>query len=304
MGSVSITVIIPCLNEEKTIAKVVQDFHTALPEAELIVFDNGSTDQTARVASEAGATVLVEKRRGKGFVVQAMFQRVDTDIYVMVDGDDTYPVEKVRSLIEPVLKGDADMVIGSRIAEGKSEFRRINWLGNIFFQNIINAIFGTHLTDILSGYRCMNRKLIKSLPLFVKGFEIEAEITIKSLERGFRLAEVPVSLRSRMEGSYSKIRIWGDGLRILGTIFSLFRDYKPLTFFGSLGLTIVMLGLIPAAKLVLTPAQEWLTAQIPNVLISFSLILIGMLFIAVGLVLHTVNRRFQEMEHFMRLMEK
>lgn len=304
MDSASITVIIPCLNEEKTIAKVVQDFHTALPEADLIVFDNGSTDQTARVASEAGATVLVEKRRGKGFVVQAMFQRVDTDIYVMVDGDDTYPVEKVRSLIEPVLKGDADMVIGSRMAESKSEFRRINWLGNIFFQNIINAIFGTHLTDILSGYRCMNRKLIKSLPLFVKGFEIEAEITIKSLERGFRLAEVPVSLRSRMEGSHSKIRILGDGLRILGTIFSLFRDYKPLTFFGSLGLTSVILGLIPAAKLALTPEREWLTAQIPNILISFSLILIGMLFIAVGLVLHTVNRRFQEMEHFMRLREK
>jgi len=304
MGNVSIAVIIPCLNEERTIAKVVQDFQAALPEADIIVFDNGSTDQTARVASDAGATLLMEKRRGKGFVVQAMFQRVDADIYVMVDGDDTYPAEKVHSMIEPVLRGDADMVIGSRIAESQSEFRRINWLGNIFFQNIINAFFGTHLTDILSGYRCMSRKLVKSLPLFVRGFEIEAEITIKSLERRFRLAEVPVNLRPRMEGSHSKISVLGDGLRILGTIFSLFRDYKPLTFFGSLGLSSVILGLVPAVRVALTSAQEGLITQIPSILIAFSLILIGMLFIAVGLVLHTVNRRFQEMEHFMRLMEK
>jgi len=304
MGNASLVVLIPCLNEEKTIAKVVQDFKTALPEADVIVFDNGSTDQTVRMATEAGATLLAEKRRGKGFVVQAMFQRVDADIYVIVDGDDTYPAENVRSLIEPVLNGDADMVIGSRIAESKSEFRRINWLGNIFFQNIINAFFGTHLTDILSGYRCMNRKLVKSLPLFVRGFEIEAEITIKALERGFRLVEVPVDLRPRMEGSYSKIHILRDGLRILGTIFSLFRDYKPLTFFGSLGLTSLVLGLIPAAMVTLTYAKEGLEAHIPSILISFGLILNGMLFIAVGLVLHTVNRRFQEMEHFMRLMGK
>jgi glycosyltransferase involved in cell wall biosynthesis len=304
MGNASLVVLIPCLNEEKTIAKVVQDFKTALPEADVIVFDNGSTDQTVRMATEAGATLLAEKRRGKGFVVQAMFQRVDADIYVIVDGDDTYPAENVRSLIEPVLNGEADMVIGSRIAESKSEFRRINWLGNIFFQNIINAFFGTHLTDILSGYRCMNRKLVKSLPLFVRGFEIEAEITIKALERGFRLVEVPVDLRPRMEGSYSKIHILRDGLRILGTIFSLFRDYKPLTFFGSLGLTSMVLGLIPVAMVTLTYAKEGLEAHIPRILISFGLILNGMLFIAVGLVLHTVNRRFQEMEHFMRLMGK
>lgn len=302
LDNLQILVLIPCLNEARTIKKVVQDFQAALPQAEVLVFDNGSTDETIVQARQAGATICTERRRGKGFVVQAMFQKMQADIYVMVDGDDTYPAEKVRDLIEPILCDEADMVIGSRIAaESNSEFRLLNWLGNKFFQNIINIIFDTQLTDILSGYRCMNRQLVMSLPLFARGFEIEAEITIKSLQRSFRLVEIPVDLRHRVAGSSSKIRVLQDGFRILGMIFSLFRDYKPFTFFGSLALIIVALSLIPAAQIV---AQLPLVDNIALLILAVGSFITGMIFFAVGLILHTVNRRFQEMEYFSRLFDQ
>ena len=297
-----IVILIPCLNEEGTIAKVVQDFRAQLPEAEVIVFDNGSGDRTVELGLQAGAVLMSEKRRGKGHVVQAMFQHVEADVYVMVDGDDTYPADRVRDLLSPVLLGEADMSIGSRMmADSRSAMSPTSRIGNNFFRIVINWIFGTRLTDILSGYRCLSRTLVKSLPLFVKGFEVEAEITIKSLERGFRLVEVPVDLRSRHEGSFSKIRALRDGLSILGTIFSLFRDYKPLTFFGSVGIVFFVLGLAPGAYAL--SANSTAPQPFPVLLgiLSVGLGLIGALLVAVGLILHTVNRRFQELEHLMRL---
>lgn len=298
-----IVVLIPCLNEEKAIADVVRAFRAELPDAELIVVDNASIDRTAEVAATAGATVLFESRRGKGYVVQSMFERVEADVYVMVDGDDTYPATRVRELISPILDRAADMVIGSRImSESRSGFRRVNWLGNLFFQNIINAIFGTHLTDILSGYRAMNHKLVKSLPLFMTGFEIEAEITIKSLERGFRLKEIPVELRPRQAGSFSKIRVLRDGFRILSTIFALFRDYKPFTFFGVWGLVSIGLGLIPGLRALIGYWETGLVLYFPSAILAVGLVLTGMVLIAIGLILHTINRRFREMEHFIRLL--
>jgi glycosyltransferase involved in cell wall biosynthesis len=297
-----IVVVIPCLNEEKTIAKVVRDFRAELPEAQVVVFDNGSTDDSARVAGKAGALVLLEKRKGKGYVVQAIFQQIDADIYLMVDGDDTYPADRARALLEPVGRGDADMAIGSRIMAGSSsEFMFLNWVGNEFFRRVINLIFRTSLTDILSGYRCMNRRLVKSLPLFVKGFEVEAEITIKSLERGFRLVEVPVNLRSRVEGSASKLHLLRDGLSILGTIFSLFRDYKPLTFFGCVGLAILVAALALRGFAGLGATESAVLGTSIPLFMAISLGLVAVIFISVGLILHTVNRRFQELEHLLRL---
>jgi glycosyltransferase involved in cell wall biosynthesis len=299
-----IAVVIPCLNEEPTIGRVVRAFSEHLPEAEIFVFDNGSSDDTAGVALEAGARVMSETRKGKGYAVQAMFQRVEADYYVMVDGDDTYPADRVRALVDPVVQGEADMSIGSRIMAGSSsDIKFLNWIGNKFFRRVINSIFRTDLTDILSGYRCMNRRLVKSLPLFVKGFDVEAEITIKSLERGFRLIEVPVDLRSRVEGSHSKLRLLRDGLSILGTIFSLFRDYKPLTFFGGVGLALLVAGFIPGAFLVFGRPGP-LGEGDPFLLITtLTLTAFALVFISVGLILHTVNRRFQELEHLMRLSE-
>jgi len=301
-GKPSVALLIPCLNEAKSIATVIGDFRQQLPHAEIYVFDNCSTDATSSIAAGAGAVVVPEPRRGKGRVVQSMFEQVDADFYLMVDGDDTYPAADVHALMAPVINGDADMSIGSRIDSRTNRgLRPLNFAGNVFFQKLINFIFGTQLTDILSGYRCMNRKLVKSLPLFVTGFEIEAEITIKSLERGFRLVEVPVTLRDRPEGSFSKIRIVRDGVRILVTIFALFRDYKPLTFFGSAGLVTILLGIIPGLRAILGFIETGLVEHFPSAILAVGMIITGLLFIMVGLILHTLNRRFRELEHLLRI---
>jgi len=297
-----IAILIPCLNEEQAIAEVVRAFQSELPAAEIVVMDNASTDRTAQVAASVGARVLFEARRGKGHALQSLFERVEADVYVMVDGDNTYPADKVKALLAPVLANEADMSIGSRLlSASRRGFKAANWFGNIFFQNVINIVFGTHLTDILSGYRAMNRKLVESLPLFSPGFEIEAEITIKSLQRGFRLKEIPIELRPRQAGSFSKIRLLRDGFRILGTIFALFRDYKPLTFFGGWGLFFMALGAIPGLRAIIGYWQTGLVLYFPSAILAVGLVLTGLLSIAVGLVLHTVNRRFREMEHFIRL---
>lgn len=298
-----IAVLIPCLNEGKTIAKVVRDFKTALPQAEIVVFDNDSIDQTVREARNAGAVVMSEKRRGKGFVVQSMFQQVEADIFVLVDGDDTYPADKVQSLIKPILSKEADMTVGSRIArESNSEFHPVNLFGNRFYQLVVNTIFGTDLTDILSGYRCLSRRLVKGLPIFVTGFEVEAELTIKSLERGYRISEIPIDLRSRPEGSHSKIRILRDGLRILWTIFALFRDYKPLTFFGFLGLIFIILGFIPGFIVIYEYLMTGLVLRFPSAILAVGLVLSGILLTFIGVLLHTINRRVQELEYYIRLL--
>jgi len=300
-----VAVLIPCLNEEQTVCKVIQDFRRELPQAEIVVFDNASTDRTAEQARQAGAVVFYEGRRGKGYVVQSMFEKVNADLYVIVDGDDTYPAEKVQALMAPVLAEQADMTVGSRIAkDSQSDFRLLNLVGNKFYLGLINAIFHTRLTDILSGYRCMNRKFVKGVPIFVTGFEVETELTIKALERGFQICEVPVDLRSRPAGSHSKIKIMRDGLRILGTIFSLMRDYKPLTFFGFTGELILLAALATGW----VAAQDYLhTGQIlhiPAAVLGTGLALIGIVSIFVGIVLHTITRRFQELEYYLRLFDQ
>ena len=296
-----IAVLIPCLNEELTIGKVVRDFREQLPEATIHVFDNASTDSTRQAAEDAGAIVHRERRRGKGFVVQTMFQTVEADVYVMVDGDDTYPAEAVHDLIQEVTSGETDMAVGSRFLAPDSSFRPLNRLGNQVFLRAINSIFGTQLTDVLSGYRAMSRQLVKGLPLFVTGFEVEVEMTIKTLERGFRLSEKPAKLRDRPEGSHSKIRKFKDGYRILRTIFALMRDYKPLTTFGTLGLFILILALVPGVAVVQEYLSTGLISRLPSAVLAVGLALTGMLSLTAGLVLHTVNRRFQELDYLVRL---
>jgi glycosyltransferase involved in cell wall biosynthesis len=280
-----VAVLIPCLNEEATIDKVVKDFREQLPEAEIHVFDNASTDATRHVALEAGAVVHTEPRRGKGHVVQSMFRTVEADVYVMVDGDDTYPAEHVHELIREVESGRADMAVGSRLLARESSFRTLNRLGNHFFLQTINVLFGTRLTDVLSGYRAMSRAFVKGLPLLVTGFEVEVELTIKALERGFRIAERPTPLRDRPQGSHSKLRKVRDGWRILSTIFALLRDYRPRFVFGGLGLVLLVLGLLPGQ----------------TGLASAALLEAGALALAVGFVLHGVNRRVRELECVTRL---
>ncbi len=300
-----IAILIPCYNEELTIAKVVRDFHAELPDAKIYVFDNNSTDNTVARAREAGAHIAYERRQGKGFVVQSMFTQIDADIYILVDGDDTYPAAEVHKLIEPILQGKAEMVVGSRLMpSSESEFRLLNKLGNGFFLQVINSIFKVKLSDVLSGYRAFSREFVKSIPVFGGGFETEVELTVKALARGYRITELPVRLTSRPEGSFSKIRIVQDGFVILNTILSLVRDYKPLTFFGGVGLVCIFLGFVPGIVVIVEFFKTGLVPKLPSAVLAVGLVLSGMLLIVVGLVLHTITRRFQELEHQLRLRDK
>lgn len=293
-----IAVLIACYNEEPTVAQVVSQFLTELPTARVYVFDNNSSDRTAEEARRAGAIVFSEPRQGKGYVVQAMFRRVDADFYVMVDGDGTYPADAVHRLLEPVVSGDVDMSIGSRLhVDAQSQFKQLNRLGNRLVRSLLNFIFRVQLTDILSGYRVFNRRFVKSLPLFGGGFEIETELTIKAVQRGYRVLELPVDLSNRPEGSHSKIHFMRDGFLIFNTTLALFRDYKPLTFFGCAGLIMILLGAIPGGWIFIEFIRTGLRPRLPAALLAVALILCGAISITVGLILHSIARRSQELEY-------
>ncbi|MGP8253154.1 MAG: glycosyltransferase [Terracidiphilus sp.] len=301
----TIAVLIPCFNEELTIAEVIAGFQAELPGAQICVFDNNSTDRTVEFARQSGAKIFRERRQGKGFVVQSMFREIDADIYIMVDGDGTYPASQVKMLLEPVLNNDADMVVGSRLnPSSQSQFRPLNRLGNQLFLFITRSLFNTRINDMLSGYRVFNREIVKQLPLVSAGFEIETELTIKALERGYRIIELPVNLAKRPEGSHSKIRHLQDGMLIMGTIFSLARDYKPFTIFGSVGLFLVALGFIPGIVVILEFARTGLVPRLPSAVLAVGLVLSGIIMGVVGLVLHAVARRFQELNLQLRFLER
>jgi glycosyltransferase involved in cell wall biosynthesis len=226
-SQVKIAVLIPCYNEEVTIGEVVRGFKHELPQAEVYVFDNDSTDRTSQQAIEAGAIVRREVRRGKGHVVQSMFRQVEADVYVMVDGDGTYRASEAQRLMGPILRQQAEMVIGARWMKGsRPKTRAINLLGNQLFRTTLNALFGAGLNDVLSGYRAFSREFVKGMKLTGGGFETEVEMTIKALIGGWRIAEVPISLTERPSGSHSKIRVLCDGMAILGAILSLFRERR------------------------------------------------------------------------------
>ncbi len=294
-----IAVLIPCYNEEKTVAEVVRAFRSLLPEAVVYVCDNNSTDRTAEEARGAGAVVSHERRQGKGFVLQTLFREVEADVYVMVDGDGTYPAEKVHELIAPVLADEADMVNGSRLLAGTDAFRLRNLWANRAFARILNAVSHARVTDLLSGYRAFNRRTVKSLPLVSRGFEIETELTMKVIERGLRIAEVPVTLAERPAGSHSKIAYVRDGTLILSTILALFRDYKPLTLFGGLALLAVLAGFIPGGIVVVEFSRTGYITHVPSAILAVGLVLAGVVLGFTGLVLHAIARRFQEHDRLM-----
>lgn len=291
-----IAVIIPCYNEEKTIAAVVKSFRRELPHAAIHVFDNNSTDRTVKEAEAAGAVVGFERRQGKGNVVRAMLRAIDADIYVMVDGDGTYPADRVHELIAPVVAGEADMTIGSRLqGQTTGAFRILNLFGNRLFLRVFNAVFRVQITDLLSGYRAFTKAAAKSLPLLSRGFEIETELTAKCIEHEYRIREIPVNLSSRPEGSRSKIKVVRDGILIMRTIFSLFRDYKPLTAFGLAGTILITLGLIPGFVVIREFLLTHYIQRVPSAILAVGLVLAGLFFIFTGIILHTIARRFQEL---------
>jgi len=298
-----VAVVIPCFNEEPTIAKVIEDFRRELPAADIYVFDNLSTDRTAAVASAAGARVCKVKLRGKGQVVARMMEVVPADIHVMVDGDDTYPADRVGDLIGPLLNEEADMVVGARLAEFTGEaFRPLHVMGNRLVRGLINAIFRCRLTDILSGYRAYTAELARNVPVTAVGFEVETELTLQTLYHGFVIHEVQVPYRQRPEGSTSKLRTFRDGLRVLWTIFNVFRSVKPLTFFGLLALGLGALGILCG----LPAVYEYFTEpghavkRFPLLFVGVGLVILSFLSAAVGVLLHAMNVRLKEITSLMR----
>jgi hypothetical protein len=286
-----IAAVIPCFNEALAIAQVVGEFRAALPEAEIHVFDNNSTDDTAAVARAAGANVTHVALRGKGNVARRMFADVEADVYVMVDGDATYDVGEVRRLIALMVEGNLDMVVGSRVDDGADmqTYRRGHRFGNALLTGAVASLFDGRMTDMLSGYRVFSRRYAKSFPALSRGFEIETELTVHALELRMPFAEVPVPYRARPEGSESKLSTYRDGWRILKTICKLFVSERPLQFFSGAAGLLVLLSLILAEPLVSTYLATGLVPRQPTAVLVTGMMLTAMLSFVCGVVLHTVT---------------
>ncbi len=297
-----IVILIPCFNEETTIEKVIHDFNRTIPEAEIIVFDNNCTDKTVPLARKAGARIIREPRQGKGFVIASMFKKVEADYYVLVDGDDTYSAEHVWELLKPVIEKSADMAVATRFNEyTKNSFRPLHVFGNNLVKFLVNWIFVNNLTDIMSGYRAYNRELVESVPILSSGFEVETEMTIRVLDYGFKIAEVPIPYRERPEGSFSKLRTFHDGTRVIKEIARIAKIYKPFTFFGMIGLIFLIAGSISGVLVFIDYFEDQFVEKIPTAILSTGFILLGFGSIAIGILLNTLNYRFREN---IRLMKK
>jgi hypothetical protein len=295
-GPYKIAVLVPCYNEEATIAEVVEGFRTALPCAEIFVFDNNSTDKTKSVASASGATVFVEKHRGKGFVVRRMFSDVEADIYVLVDGDATYDASSVQLMIKRLLEGCLDMVVGRRLENEQAAYRPGHRTANKLLSAFIAFVFGSTLKDVLSGYRVFSRRFVKSFPVLSGGFEIEAELTIHALELSLAIDEIDTPYRARPMGSASKLNSWRDGCRILLTIFNLYRAERPLAFYGGVGAAGAVASIALALPIVVTYIETGLVPRLPTAVLATGLMLSALVCVAVGLVLDTVTRGRREMK--------
>lgn len=293
----TIAVAIPCYQEEKTIAQVVRDFHTQLPDARIYVFDNNCTDRTAEFARAAGAVVIREKRQGKGYVVATMFEILQEDIIIMVDGDGTYDATAVHRLLAPVLAGDADMAVAARLQQySDKSFRKFHVAGNQMVCWIINKIFNASISDIFSGYRAFTRECALSIPLTSRGFDVETELTVQSLYRGAVLKEIEAPYGERPSGSFSKLRTLPDGMRVMLRLFLLMRSYKPLTMFGTLFVLLFLvsaaIGVAPLVELL----QQHRVVSRACAIVSISGFMLASVSLALGLVLSSVNQRLLELE--------
>ena len=288
-----IAVLIPCYNESMTISKVVHDYKEALPEAEIYVYDNNSTDKTDELAREAGAIVKYEYRQGKGNVIRSMFRDIDADCYLMIDGDDTYPAENARQMCDLVLNKGVDMVIGDRLSstyftENKRPFHNV---GNKSVRFLINRIFKSNVKDIMTGYRAFSRQFVKNFPILSKGFEIETEMTIHALDKNFLLEEVPVEYRDRPEGSVSKLNTIRDGTKVIMTIFRLFSEYKPLKFFSLISAFLSILGTAFLIPVLIDYFRTGLVARFPTLFVCIACYIIAALLFTCGIVLHAVAKK-------------
>lgn len=293
MNDKKIAVLIPCYNEELTVEKTVSDFKRILPSADIYVYNNNSKDRTKELALKAGAIVKDEYRQGKGAVVRSMFRDIDADVYIMVDGDDTYPAEEVEGLIAPVLEGKADMVIGDRLSstyytENKRPFHNF---GNSLVKGLINFLFKSNLNDIMTGYRSFSKRFVKCMPVMSDGFQIETEMTIFALTNNMQVVNVPITYRDRPEGSESKLNTFSDGFKVLLTLFNLFKDNRPFLFFGCLSLIIFVVGLIVGIPVIDEFIKTAYITKVPSAVLAAALMINSFLMLSVGIILDAIKNQ-------------
>ena len=284
-------VIIPCYNEEATISTVIADFRRELPEAEIYVYDNNSTDTTYELAVACGAIVKKEPRQGKGNVIRQMFFDIDADYYLMVDGDDTYPAEAVHGLLDKLRSGEADMVIGDRLSNGTyfdENKRPFHDFGNNLVKNTITRLYKTKIRDVMTGYRGFNRIFVKSFPIMSSGFQIETELTIHALDKKFKLVELPIDYRDRPEGSESKLNTFSDGFKVIMMIVKMWKDYKPLMFFGIWTFFFFVFGLFAGVPVIREYMLTHFITRVPSAILSTGLMILALLSLVTGLILDTV----------------
>ncbi|RKZ11632.1 glycosyl transferase [bacterium] len=286
-----IAVLLPCFNEEVTVATVVTDFRAALPSATVYVFDNNSTDRTAALAEEAGAVVVPSPRQGKGHVIAHMFRSVDADIYIMADGDDTYPADRAVELIEALESSGADMVVGARLTSfEKGSFRLLHGIGNRVISGLISLLFATKVSDVLSGYRVFSRDFVQRLYLRSPGFEIETEMTLQAIVKDAVIREVPIHYGKRPEGSRSKLNTFSDGWQVLRSIFLIFKDYQPLAFFTVASALCFVLGLVAGWYPIADYVQTRYVSHVPLALLAAALEILAVLFLGIGLILNAITK--------------
>jgi glycosyltransferase involved in cell wall biosynthesis len=290
MMTPQIAVLVPCHNEEMTIAKVVADFSAALPGCKVFVYDNNSTDDTVRAARRAGAVVRAESLPGKGNVVRRMFADVEADVYVLVDGDDTYDASRARELIDRLLNESLDLVNGARVETSISAYRSGHRFGNWLLTTLVARIFGKRFTDMLSGYRIMSRRLVKSFPALSAGFEIETELTVHALQLRMPIAEVALPYKERPPGSVSKLRTISDGMLILRTIIELVKEERPMQFFGITCAVLMAASLALGVSLWFEFERSGLVPRLPSAVLATGLMILGFLSLVCGLILQSVTR--------------
>jgi glycosyltransferase involved in cell wall biosynthesis len=293
----TIAVLIPCYNESMTIEKVIKDYAKAIPEANIYVYDNNSTDNTADIAKRSGAIVHYERRQGKGNVMRTMFREIDADCYLIVDGDDTYSADDARVMIDFVLSENADMVIGDRLSSTyfKENKRLFHNSGNRLVRLLINKIFKSNIKDIMTGYRAFSKIFVKNYPVISKGFEIETEMTIHALDKNFNIREVSVLYKDRPEGSNSKLNTFSDGYRVLKTIARLFRDYKPYVFFSLIALIGIVFATILFTPILLEFLNTGIVPRFPTLIVSVTIYIISILMWICGIILEVIVNKHRQL---------
>lgn len=291
-----IAVLIPCYNESQTIAKVIADYRKVLPDADIYVYDNNSKDHTDEIAREAGAIVRYERRQGKGNVIRSMFRDIEADCYLMIDGDDTYPAESAADMVRLVLESGVDMVIGDRLSstyfiENKRPFHN---LGNVLVRKLVNSFFKGNVTDIMTGYRAFSKGFVKSFPVLSRGFEIETEMTIHALDKNFCFESIPVDYRDRPIGSVSKLNTYSDGIKVIMTILRLFKDYKPLGFFGAISAVLGIISCTLGIPVLYEFSKTGLVPRFPSLIVAGFFAAFAIQSFICGLILDTEGKKYRQ----------